>query len=167
MIFSQRTTFTSRSISRASKFLLGRLSSFAALNNCRPRIIFPLFIFAFRYTYFINWLIGWNLEESFKICCISGIINADEDKNLPYLFLTPKLHKVRVKDRFIAGSNKCAAKGLSCLLTEVLITTIRDGLIMYCNTSHKGVSGLWIAEKVTNLPSPLDQHDVREAKLVK
>ena len=33
----------------------------------------------------------------------------EEDKNLPYLYWTPKLHKVPFKHWFIAGSSKCTA----------------------------------------------------------
>ena len=43
-----------------------------------------------------------------------------DDKRLPYLYWTPKLHKSPVKHRFIAGSSKCTAKQLSNLLTKIL-----------------------------------------------
>ena len=46
-----------------------------------------------------------------------GLEISEEDKNLPYLYWTPKLHKVPFKHRFIAGSSKCTTKDLSCLLT--------------------------------------------------
>ena len=36
-----------------------------------------------------------------------GIELSEEDKRLPYLYWTPKLHKAPVKHRFIAGSSKC------------------------------------------------------------
>ena len=32
-----------------------------------------------------------------------GLEMSEEDKNLPYLYWTPKLHKVHFKHRFIAG----------------------------------------------------------------
>ena len=57
-----------------------------------------------------------------------GLEMSEEGKNLPYLYWTPKLHKVPFKHRFIAGSSKCATKDLSCLVTEVL-TAVKDGLI--------------------------------------
>ena len=44
---------------------------------------------------------------------------SEEDKNLPYLYWTPKLYKVPFKHRFIAGSSKCTTKDVSCLLTKV------------------------------------------------
>ena len=49
-----------------------------------------------------------------------GIELSDDDKKLPYLYWTPKLHKSPVKHRFIAGSSKCTAKKLSSLLTKIL-----------------------------------------------
>ena len=51
-----------------------------------------------------------------------GLEMSEEDKNLPYLYWTPKLNKVPFKHRFIAGSSKCTTKDLSCLLTKVLTT---------------------------------------------
>ena len=38
---------------------------------------------------------------------------SSDDKRLPYLYWTPKLHKSEVKQRFIAGSSKCTTKQLS------------------------------------------------------
>ena len=92
---------------------------------------------------------------------------SDEDKNLPYLYWTPKLHKVPLKHRFIAGSSKCTTKDLSCLLTKVL-TTVKDGLIRYNNTktSRNGVNSMWIVKNSTSLLSSLDQLDVRTATSV-
>ena len=62
-----------------------------------------------------------------------GLEMSEEDKSLPYLYWTPKLHKVSFKHRFIAGSSKCTTKDLSCILIKVL-TTVKDGLIRYNNT---------------------------------
>ena len=92
---------------------------------------------------------------------------SEEDKNLPYLYWTPKLHKGPFKHRFIAGSSKCTTKYLSCLLTKVL-TTVKDGLIRYNNTktSRNGVNSMWIVKNSTSLLSSLDQLDVRTAKSV-
>ena len=50
-----------------------------------------------------------------------GIELSDDDKKLPYLYWTPKLHKSAVKHRFIAGSSKCTTKELSSLLTKILV----------------------------------------------
>ena len=52
---------------------------------------------------------------------------SDDDKRLPYLYWTPKLHKSPVKHHFIAGSSKCTTKELSILLTKIL-TVIKTGL---------------------------------------
>ena len=89
---------------------------------------------------------------------------SEEDKNFPYLYCTPKLHKVSFKHRFIVGSSKCTTKDLSCLLTKVL-TSVEDGLIRYNNTktSRNGVNSMWIVKSSTSLLSSLDQLDVRTA----
>ena len=41
-----------------------------------------------------------------------GIELSDDEKKLPYLYWTSKLHKSPVKHRFIAGSSKCTTKEL-------------------------------------------------------
>ena len=76
-----------------------------------------------------------------------GLEMSEEDKNVAYLYWTPKLHKVPFKHRFIAGSSKCTTKDLSCLLIKVL-TTVKDGLIRYNNTktSRNGVNSTWIVK---------------------
>ena len=91
---------------------------------------------------------------------------SEKDKNLPYLYWTPKLHKVPFKHSLITGSSKCTTKDLSCLPIKVL-TTAKDGLISYCNTktSRNGVNGMWIVKNSTSLLS-LDQLDVRTATSV-
>ena len=73
-----------------------------------------------------------------------GIELSDDDKRLPYLYWTPKLHKSPVKHRFIAGSNKCT-KQLSSLLTKIL-TVIKTVLEKYCSikTSHTGVNNMYV-----------------------
>ena len=85
-----------------------------------------------------------------------GIELCDDDKRLPYLYWTPKLHKSPVKHRFIAGSSKCTAKQFSSLLTKIL-TVIKTGLEKYCGikTSHTGVNNMWILKNSTNLLSSL------------
>ena len=39
-----------------------------------------------------------------------GLEMSEEDKNLPYLCWTPKLHKVPFKHHFISGSSKCTTR---------------------------------------------------------
>ena len=92
---------------------------------------------------------------------------SEEDQNLPYLYWTPKLHKSPYKHWFIAGSSKRTTKDLSCLLTK-LLSTIKDGLVRYCNTktSRNGVNNMWILKNSISLLSSLDQLDVRTAKSV-
>ena len=97
-----------------------------------------------------------------------GLEMSDEDQNLPYPYWAPKLHKSPYKHRFIAGSSKCTTKDLSCLLTK-LLSTIKDGLMRYCNTktSHNGVNNMWILKNSASLLSSLDQLDVRTATSIK
>ena len=92
---------------------------------------------------------------------------SEEDQNLPYLYLTRKLHKSPYKHRFIAGSGKCMTKDPSCLLTK-LLSTIKDGQVRHCNTntSRNGVNNMWILKNSTTLLSSLDQLDIRTAKSV-
>ena len=96
-----------------------------------------------------------------------GLEMSEEDKILPYLYWTPKLHNVHFKHRFIAGSSKCTTKDLLCLLTKVL-TIVKDGLIGYNNTktSRNGVNRMWIVKYSTSLLSSPDQLDVRTATSV-
>ena len=49
-----------------------------------------------------------------------GIELSDDDKRLPYLYWTPKLHKSPVKHRFIAGSSKYTTKQLVQLVNQNL-----------------------------------------------
>ena len=92
---------------------------------------------------------------------------SEENKNLPYLYLTAKLHQAPFKHRFIAGSSKCTTNDLSCLLPKVL-TTVEDRVIRYCNTkaSRNVVNGMWIVKNSTSLLSSLDQLDVHTATSV-
>ena len=93
-----------------------------------------------------------------------GIELSDDDKKLPYLYWTPKLHKSPVKHRFIGGSSKCPTKELSSLLTKIL-TVIKTALEKYCSikTSHTGVNNMWILKNSTNLLSSLGHLGVHRA----
>ena len=93
-----------------------------------------------------------------------GIELSDEDKRLPYLYWTPKLHKSTVTQRFIAGSSECTTKELSSLLTKTL-SVIKTGLEKYCHikTSHTGVNNMWIFKNSTNLLASLGHLGVRKA----
>ena len=93
-----------------------------------------------------------------------GIELSDDDKKLPYLYWTPKLHKSPVKHRFIAGSSKFTTKELSSLLTKML-TVIKTGLEKYCSikTSHTGVNNMWTLKNSRNLLSSLGHLGVHRA----
>ena len=92
-----------------------------------------------------------------------GIESSDDDKRLPYLYWTPKLHKSPVKHRSIAGSSKSTTKQLSSLSTKIL-TVIKTKLEKYCSvkTSHTGVNNMWILQNSTNLLSSLADLGVRK-----
>ena len=93
-----------------------------------------------------------------------GIELSDDDKRLPYLYWTPKLHKSPLKHCFIAGSSKCTTKELFSLLTKIL-TVIKTGLEKYCSikASHTGVNNMWILKNSTNLLSSLGHLRDRKA----
>ena len=93
-----------------------------------------------------------------------GIELSDDDKRLPYIYWTPKLHKSPVKHSFIAGSSKCTTKQLSSLLTKIL-TVIKTGLEKCCSikTSHTGVNNMLILKNSTNLLSSLGHLGVHKA----
>ena len=93
-----------------------------------------------------------------------GIELSDDDKRLPYLYWTPKLHESPVKRRSIAGSSKCTTKQLSSLLTKIL-TVIMTGQEKYCSikTSHTGANNMWILKNSTNLVSSLSHLGVHRA----
>ena len=91
-----------------------------------------------------------------------GIELSDDDKKLPYLYWTPKLHKSPVKHCFIAGS--MYYKRVVQLITKIL-TVIKTGLEKYCSikTSHTGVNNMWILKNSTNLLSSLGHLGVHSA----
>ena len=74
-----------------------------------------------------------------------GIELSHNDKRLPYLYWTLKLHKSPVKHRFIAGFLYYKQ-----LLTKIL-TVKETGLEKYCSikTSLTGVNNIWILKNST------------------
>ena len=97
-----------------------------------------------------------------------GIELSNDDKRLPYLYWTAKLHKSPVKHGFIVRSSKCTTKELSSLLTKIL-TVIKAGLEKYCSikTSHTGVNNMWILKNSTNLLSSLGHLGVHKETSIK
>ena len=86
-----------------------------------------------------------------------GIELSDDDKKLPYLYWTPKLHKSPVKHCFIAGSSTCTTKELSSLLTKIL-AVIKTALEKYCSIKTCGY-----LKNFTNLLSSLGHLGVHRA----
>ena len=72
-----------------------------------------------------------------------GLEMSEEDQTLSYWYWTPKVHKSPYKHRFTAGSSTCTTKDLLYLFTK-LLSTIKDGLVEYCNTrtSRNGVNNM-------------------------
>ena len=60
---------------------------------------------------------------------------SDDDKILPYLYWTPKLHKSLMKHHFLAGFSKCTTKQLSILLITKILTFIKT-ILQYKNQPH-------------------------------
>ena len=81
-----------------------------------------------------------------------GIELSEDDKKLPYLYWTSKLHKSPVKHGIIGGSNECTTKQLPSLLIKIL-TVIKTGPEKYCSikTSHTGVNNMWILTVVVRV----------------
>ena len=72
---------------------------------------------------------------------------------LPYLYWIPKLHKNPYKYRYIAGSSKCSTKPLSLLLTNILLTAVKEKLQTYPATTYarSGVIQMWIPKNSKEL----------------
>ena len=59
---------------------------------------------------------------------------SEEDQYLPYVCTgLPSCINCHTRRQIIAGSSKCTTNDLSCLLIK-LPSTIKDGLVRYCNT---------------------------------
>ena len=93
-----------------------------------------------------------------------GIELSDDDKKLPYLYWTAKIHKSPVKQHLIADSSKCTTKQLFTLLT-IILTVIKTGLENHCSvmTSHTRVNNMWILKNSTNLLSSSSHLGVHRA----
>ena len=102
------------------------------------------------------------LKNHNQFITLMGSEMCEEDQNVPSLYWTTEVHKSPYKYRFIAGCSKCMSKDLSCLFIN-LLSTIKDGLVRYCNTktSRSGVNNTWFLKNCTSLLSSLNQLDVR------
>ena len=59
-----------------------------------------------------------------------GIHLKNDELNLSSLYWIPKLHKNPYKERYIAGSSKCATKPLSVQLTKILYNYQRSSSVL-------------------------------------
>ena len=72
-------------------------------------------------TYNVTYFSASEVLDNHKSVLTSFGIDPNEDeRDLPYIYWIPKMHKDSYKRRFIAGSAKCSTKPLSLLLTELL-----------------------------------------------
>ena len=97
-----------------------------------------------------------------------NITNPINDKELPYLYWLPKLHKYPYKQRYIAGSSKCSTKNLSKILT-VILSKIKEGLHSYCDTiySRSGINHMWILKNSKSLVENLKNCSQTKIKSLK
>ena len=89
---------------------------------------------------------------------------SDDDKRLPNLHWTPKLHKSLVKHRFIVGSSKCTRKQLTVQIVNQNTHSHKEWIRKYCSTktSHTGVNNMWMLKSSTNILSSLAHLEVRK-----
>ena len=97
-----------------------------------------------------------------------NIPNKQNEFDLPYLYLIPKLHKSPYKQRYIAGSSKCSTKPLSLLLTKIL-TEVKEKLQEYCTTiySRSGVNQIWILKNSKKLLETLRSQNLTKINSIK
>ena len=107
------------------------------------------------------------ITKSQPVHHISGIGNVWGRSKSAISVLDTQVAQITIQTWFIAGSSKCMTKDLSCLLTK-LLSTIKDGLVRYCNTKTRcnGVNNMWILKNSTSLLSSLDELDVCTATSV-
>ena len=68
----------------------------------------------------------------------------DDQKQLPSLYWTPKMHKHPPKQRFIAGSSSCSTKSTSAMIT-LCLKLIQKAHKIYCDRikSYTGFNFTW------------------------
>jgi len=79
-----------------------------------------------------------------------------EDRQIPTLFATAKMHKQPHKFRYIAGAKKSSTKSIS-MLTHTVLLHFRNHLKAYCNASiqHSGLASFWSINKSMDVVSEL------------
>ena len=80
-----------------------------------------------------------------------------KNKELPYIYGTPKMHKKPVALRFIAASHRCVTKQLENTITKGLKLLLRQHRI-YCNTVYRRtkVKRMWIIDNSQRVLDKID-----------
>ena len=83
----------------------------------------------------------------------------DEQKQLPYLYWTPKMHKHPSKQRFIAGSSSCSTKSTSAMIT-LCVKLLQKAHKIYCDRikSDTGFNFMWILQNSIELQDTLQKN---------
>jgi len=94
----------------------------------------------------------------------------EEDRQIPILFATAKMHKTPHKFRFIAGAKKSSTKSISTLV-HIILQHFRTHLKAYCTASkhNNGISSFWSIAKSMDVVDQLSKAGTRRndnAKLI-
>ena len=73
--------------------------------------------------------------------------NVDKFNSLPFIYMTPKFHKVPIKFRFIVASSNCSTKPLSNAISKAL-KQVRLNRMYYCEKlcQYDGINRYWIID---------------------
>lgn len=99
----------------------------------------------------VNRIVAMEEKRGWMGRCVEGEV---KNKELPYIYGTPKMHKRPVAMRFIAASHRCVTKELETNITKGLKLLLRQHRI-YCNIVYRRtkVNRMWIidnSQKVLN-----------------
>ena len=83
----------------------------------------------------------------------------DKQKQLPYLYWTPKMHKHPSKQRFIAASFSYSTKSTSAMIT-LCLKLIQKAHKIYCDRikSYTGFNFMWILNNSIELQETLQKN---------
>lgn len=92
----------------------------------------------------VNRIVAMEEKRGWMGRCVEGEV---KNRELPYIYGTPKMHKRPVAMRFIAASHRCVTKELETYITKGLKLLLRQHRI-YCNTVYRRtkVNRMWIID---------------------
>ena len=87
----------------------------------------------------------------------NGVIT-EKQKQLPFLYWIPKMHKNPSKKRFIAASSSCTTKSTSAMIT-LCLKLIQKAHQVYCNRikAYTGFNFMWIIQNSLELQEALQK----------